>query len=164
MGAAETEPHSGCASVLRDVRGFKATAGVEAIDIAKRLQDYGFHAPTMSWPVANTLMIEPTESESKAELDRFCDAMVAIREEIRAVAEGRLDRADNPLKNAPHTAEALLVPEWRHGYTREQAALPLPWVARRKFWPPVKRVDNAYGDRNLVCSCPPVSAYAEAAE
>ena len=105
---------------------------------------------------------QDAHSESLAELDRFCDAMIAIRAEIRAVAEGRLDRADNPLKNAPHTAEELLAAEWRHGYTREQAALPLPWVAARKYWPPVKRVDNAYGDRNLVCSCPDPSAFEEA--
>ena len=118
----------------------------------------------MSWPVPGTLMVEPTESEGRAELDRFCEAMVAIRAEVRAVAEGRLDRADNPLKNAPHTAEELLVAAWDHGYTREEAALPLPWVAGRKYWPPVKRVDNAYGDRNLVCTCLPVGAYAQAAE
>jgi glycine dehydrogenase len=149
---------------ILDCRAFQAEAGVTVEDIAKRLQDFGYHAPTMSWPVAGTLMVEPTESESRAELDRFCEAMAAIREEIRAIAEGRLDRADNPLKNAPHTAEALLVPEWRHGYTREQAALPLPWVAQRKFWPPVRRVDNAYGDRHLVCTCPPVEDYAQAAE
>ncbi len=149
---------------ILDCRPFQAEAGITVEDIAKRLQDYGYHAPTMSWPVAGTLMVEPTESESRAELDRFCDALIAIRAEIRAVAEGRLDRADNPLKNAPHTAEELLAVEWRHGYTREQAALPLPWVAARKFWPPVKRVDNAYGDRHLVCTCPPIEDYALAAE
>jgi len=149
---------------ILDCRPFQAEAGILVEDIAKRLQDYGYHAPTMSWPVAGTLMIEPTESESKAELDRFCDAMIAVRAEIRAVAEGRLDRSDNPLKNAPHTAEELLASDWRHGYTREQAAIPLPWVAARKYWPPVKRVDNAYGDRNLVCTCPPVEAYGMAAE
>ena len=149
---------------ILDCRPFQAEAGILVVDIAKRLQDYGYHAPTMSWPVAGTLMIEPTESEGRAELDRFCEAMIAIRAEIRAVAEGRLDRADNPLKNAPHTAEELLATEWRHGYTREQAALPLPWVAARKYWPPVRRVDNAYGDRNLVCTCPPAEHYALAAE
>ena len=149
---------------ILDCRAFQAEAGVTVEDIAKRLQDFGYHAPTMSWPVAGTLMVEPTESESRAELDRFCDAMIAIREEIRAITEGRLDRADNPLRNAPHTAEVLLVPEWQHSYTREQAALPLPWVAQRKFWPPVSRVDNAYGDRHLVCTCPPLDAYAQAAE
>ena len=149
---------------ILDCRPFQAEAGITVEDIAKRLQDYGYHAPTMSWPVAGTLMVEPTESESRAELDRFCDAMIAIRAEIAAVAEGRLDRTDNPLKNAPHTAEELLAAEWRHGYSREQAALPLPWVAARKFWPPVKRVDNAYGDRHLVCTCPPMEDYAQAAE
>jgi len=147
-----------------DCRGFKAEAGVEVEDIAKRLQDYGFHAPTMSWPVAGTLMVEPTESEPRAELDRFCDAMIAIREEIAAIAEGRLDRADNPLKNAPHTAQELISSTWQHSYTRDQAAFPLPWVVENKYWPPVKRVDNVYGDRNLVCICPPVSSYAQAAE
>jgi len=147
-----------------DCRGFKAEAGVEVEDIAKRLQDYGFHAPTMSWPVAGTLMVEPTESEPRAELDRFCDAMIAIREEIAAIAEGRLDRADNPLKNAPHTAQELMSSTWQHSYTRDQAAFPLPWVVENKYWPPVKRVDNVYGDRNLVCICPPVSSYAQAAE
>ena len=133
-------------------------------DIAKRLADYGFHAPTMSFPVAGTLMIEPTESEPKAELDRFCEAMIAIRAEIAAIAAGRLDRADNPLKNAPHTAAAVLGSEWRHGYSREQAAFPLAYVAEAKYWPPVARVDNVYGDRNLVCTCAPIEAYAEAAE
>jgi glycine dehydrogenase len=141
-----------------DARPFKA-AGVEVDDIAKRLMDYGFHAPTMSFPVAGTLMIEPTESESKAELDRFCDAMIAIREEIRAVAEGRLDRASNPLKHAPHTARAVTATAWDRPYSREQAAFPAPWVRERKFWPAVARIDNAYGDRNLICLCPPVEDY-----
>ena len=149
---------------ILDCRPFQSEAGVTVEDIAKRLQDFGYHAPTMSWPVAGTLMVEPTESEGRAELDRFCDALIAIRAEIKAITEGRLDRADNPLKNAPHTAEELLAAEWQHGYTREQAALPLPWVAARKYWPPVKRVDNAYGDRHLVCTCPPVEDYALAAE
>jgi glycine dehydrogenase len=147
-----------------DCRGFAAEAGVQVEDIAKRLQDYGYHAPTMSWPVAGTLMIEPTESESKVELDRFCDAMIAIRGEIAAVASGKLDRADNPLKNAPHTAREVTADVWTHGYTRGQAAFPLPWVAAAKYWPPVKRVDNVYGDRNLVCTCAPLEAYAQAAE
>ena len=133
-------------------------------DIAKRLQDYGYHAPTMSWPVAGTLMIEPTESESKAELDRFCDAMISIRGEIAAIAAGRFDRIDNPLKNSPHTAAEVMADVWTHGYTRTQAAFPLPRVAASKYWPPVKRVDNVYGDRNLVCTCAPLEAYAEAAE
>ncbi len=129
-------------------------------DVAKRLMDYGFHAPTLSFPVAGTLMIEPTESESKAELDRFCDALIAIREEIRAIEEGKWSREDNPLKHAPHTAAALLAAEWPHGYTREQAAYPAPWVREAKFWPAVGRIDNVYGDRNLVCLCPPVESYA----
>ena len=147
-----------------DCRGFQAEAGIGVEDIAKRLADYGFHAPTMSFPVAGTLMIEPTESEPKAELDRFCDAMIAIRAEIAAIAAGRLDRTDNPLKNAPHTAAAVMGSEWRHGYSREQAAFPLAYVAEAKYWPPVARVDNVYGDRNLVCTCAPIEAYAEAAE
>jgi glycine dehydrogenase len=147
-----------------DCRGFQAEAGVMVEDIAKRLMDFGFHAPTMSWPVAGTLMIEPTESESKAELDRFCEAMIAIRGEIAAIAAGRLDKVDNPLKHAPHTAADVMASVWAHGYSREQAAFPLPWVAAAKYWPPVKRVDNVYGDRNLVCTCAPLEAYAQAAE
>jgi glycine dehydrogenase len=147
-----------------DCRGFQAEAGVMVEDIAKRLADFGFHAPTMSWPVAGTLMIEPTESESKAELDRFCEAMVAIREEIAAIAAGKLDRSDNPLKHAPHTAAEVMAETWTHGYSRAQAAFPLPWVAGGKYWPPVKRVDNVYGDRNLVCTCAPLEAYAAAAD
>jgi glycine dehydrogenase len=133
-------------------------------DIAKRLQDFGYHAPTMSWPVAGTLMIEPTESESKAELDRFCEAMIAIRGEIAEIAAGRLDRSDNPLKHAPHTAREVTADAWPHGYSRAMAAFPLPWVAAAKYWPPVKRVDNVYGDRNLVCTCAPLESYAQAAE
>jgi glycine dehydrogenase len=147
-----------------DCRGFQAEAGVVVEDIAKRLMDFGFHAPTMSWPVAGTLMIEPTESESKVELDRFCEAMIAIRAEIAAIAAGRLDKADNPLKHAPHTARDVMAHVWTHGYSREQAAFPLPWVATAKYWPPVKRVDNVYGDRNLICTCAPLEAYAQAAE
>jgi glycine dehydrogenase len=147
-----------------DLRPFKAAAGIEAEDVAKRLVDYGFHAPTMSFPVAGTLMIEPTESESRAELDRFCDAMAAIREEIREIEEGRLDRADNPLKMAPHTAAEIAADGWGHPYGREQAAFPRPWVRERKFWPSVGRVDNVWGDRNLVCTCPPVEAYGEPGE
>ena len=146
---------------ILDCRGF-ADAGIQVEDIAKRLQDYGFHAPTMSWPVPGTLMVEPTESENLAELDRFCDAMIAIRGEIEAVAAGRMDRADNPLKNAPHTARAI-AGAWPHAYTREQAAFPLAFVAAAKYWPPVARVDNVYGDRHLVCTCAPLDAYAEAA-
>jgi glycine dehydrogenase len=144
---------------ILDVRHLKGECGVTAEDIAKRLMDYGFHAPTLSFPVADTLMVEPTESESKAELDRFCDAMIAIAEEIAKVKSGEWDRVDNPLKNAPHTA-AEIAGEWAHGYTREQAVYPLPWIRDAKFWPHVKRVDNAGGDRNLVCTCPPTSDYA----
>ncbi|MCK8784488.1 aminomethyl-transferring glycine dehydrogenase [Roseomonas sp. NAR14] len=146
---------------ILDCRGFGQNGGVLVEDIAKRLQDYGFHAPTMSWPVAGTLMVEPTESESRAELDRFCDAMIAIRAEIRAIEQGRSDRADNPLKNAPHTAAEVTAAEWTHPYSRQQAAFPLPFVAAHKYWPPVKRVDNVYGDRNLVCNCAPLEDYAE---
>ncbi len=147
-----------------DCRGFAAEAGVQVEDIAKRLQDYGYHAPTMSWPVAGTLMIEPTESESKAELDRFCDAMLSIRAEIASIAAGVWDRADNPLKHAPHTAREVMADVWTHAYSRGQAAFPLPWVAASKYWPPVKRVDNVYGDRNLICTCAPLEAYTQAAE
>jgi glycine dehydrogenase len=147
-----------------DCRGFEEEAGIKVEDIAKRLQDYGYHAPTMSWPVAGTLMIEPTESESQAELDRFCEAMIAIRAEVAAIGSGKLDRADNPLKNAPHTAREVTEDVWNHGYSRAQAAFPLPWVAAAKYWPPVKRVDNVYGDRNLVCTCAPLEAYAQAAD
>ncbi|WP_428261804.1 aminomethyl-transferring glycine dehydrogenase [Haliangium sp.] len=143
-----------------DCRPFKKSAGVEVDDIAKRLMDFGFHAPTMSWPVPGTMMIEPTESESQAELDRFCEAMILIRDEIRAVEEGRAARDDNPLKGAPHTAEGLCGDDWSHGYSREQAAFPAAWVREHKFWPPVARIDNAYGDRNLVCTCPAVEDFA----
>ncbi|MBM4291509.1 MAG: aminomethyl-transferring glycine dehydrogenase [Deltaproteobacteria bacterium] len=144
---------------ILDCRAFKDEAGVGVDDIAKRLMDYGFHAPTMSWPVGGTLMVEPTESESKEELDRFCEAMEGIHAEILDVLEGRADREDNALRNAPHTAEVVCADEWAHKYTRQQAAYPLPWLRRRKFWPSVGRVDNAYGDRNLVCLCPPVESY-----
>jgi glycine dehydrogenase len=146
-----------------DVRPFADSAGVTVEDIAKRLIDCGFHAPTMSWPVAGTLMVEPTESETKAELDRFCDAMLAIRDEIRAIEEGRIDAANNPLKNAPHTVEDL-VGDWDRPYTREQGCFPPGAFRVDKYWPPVNRVDNAWGDRHLVCTCPPMSDYAEAAE
>ena len=146
---------------ILDCRGFQQGGGVMVEDIAKRLQDYGFHAPTMSWPVTGTLMVEPTESEPKEELDRFCEAMIAIRGEIRAVEQGRMDRADNPLKNAPHTAAEVMASEWTHPYSREEAAFPLPYVKAHKYWPPVKRVDNVYGDRNLICTCAPLEAYAE---
>lgn len=146
---------------ILDLRPLKDSSGVTVDDVAKRLIDFGFHAPTMSFPVAGTLMIEPTESESKQELDRFCDAMIAIREEIRALEAGTLDPQDNPLKNAPHTAREV-AGEWTHPYSREQAVFPLPSLVDGKYWPPVARIDNVYGDRNLVCSCPPIEAYGEA--
>jgi glycine dehydrogenase len=146
---------------ILDCRGFQQGGGVLVEDIAKRLQDYGFHAPTMSWPVAGTLMVEPTESEPQEELDRFVDAMISIRAEIRAVEQGKSDKADNPLKNAPHTAEEVTAESWTHPYSRQEAAFPLPWIAGQKYWPPVKRVDNVYGDRNLACTCAPLEAYME---
>lgn len=144
-----------------DLRPFKKSAEIEAEDIAKRLMDYGFHAPTMSFPVPGTIMIEPTESEDKGELDRFCQALLQIRQEIREIEEGRSDKKDNALKNAPHTAAVSTSTEWNHAYSREQAAFPLPYVRLNKFWPFVGRVNNTYGDRNLVCTCEPVSSYAE---
>jgi glycine dehydrogenase len=147
--------------MIFDLRRFKA-AGIEELDVAKRLMDYGFHAPTVSFPVAGTLMIEPTESESQEELDRFCEAMIAIRREIQAVVDGQADRRDNVLKNAPHTAAAIANDRWSHPYTREQAAFPLPFVHADKYWPPVGRIDNAFGDRNLICTCPDTAEYAEA--
>jgi glycine dehydrogenase len=146
---------------ILDLRGVKKSANIEVDDIAKRLMDYGFHAPTVSWPVPGTMMVEPTESESKAELDRFCDAMIAIRREISAIESGDMDGENNALKNAPHTAESLIVGEWNHPYSREQAAYPAPWLRNHKFWPSVGRIDNAYGDRNFVCSCLPMDAYSE---
>jgi glycine dehydrogenase len=149
---------------ILDLRPIKDACGISAEDVAKRLMDYGFHAPTLSFPVAGTLMVEPTESEAKHELDRFIDAMVQIREEIRAVEEGRVDRDDNPLKNAPHTAAMVMAETWAHDYPREAAAFPLPELKRQKYWPPVGRVDNVYGDRNVMCSCVPMSAYAETPE
>jgi len=142
-----------------DCRQFKASAGVEVEDIAKRLMDYGFHAPTMSWPVPGTLMIEPTESESRAELDRFCEAMISIHAEIKAIESGSLDKANNPLKNAPHTAREVVSDTWNRPYSREQAAFPAAWTREHKFWPAVGRVDNVYGDRHVVCTCLPVEAY-----
>ena len=146
---------------ILDLRPLKDASGISAEDVAKRLMDYGFHAPTLSFPVPGTLMVEPTESEPKVELDRFIDAMVAIRAEIRAVEEGRVDRDDNPLKNAPHTAAMVMAENWAHDYSRERAAFPLASLKRQKYWPPVGRVDNAYGDRNIMCSCVPMSAYSE---
>ncbi|MBO6512792.1 MAG: aminomethyl-transferring glycine dehydrogenase, partial [Phycisphaerales bacterium] len=146
---------------VMDCRAFKKSAGIEIDDIAKRLIDFGFHAPTMSWPVPGTLMVEPTESESKAELDRFCDALIKIREEIRQIEEGTFPREDNPLKGAPHSIEAVGADEWTHSYSRETAAYPAEYLRRFKFWAPVGRVDNPYGDRNLVCSCPSVDEVCE---
>ncbi|WP_404306116.1 aminomethyl-transferring glycine dehydrogenase [Neorhodopirellula lusitana] len=142
-----------------DCRGFEKSAGIKIDDIAKRLMDYGFHGPTMSWPVPGTLMIEPTESESKDELDRFCHAMISIRQEIESVANGSLDADDNPLKNSPHTLGEVTRDDWTHGYTRDQAAWPAAWLRDSKFWPTVGRIDNTYGDRNLICSCPPMEDY-----
>ena len=145
--------------LILECRNFKATTGITETDIAKRLIDYGFHAPTLSFPVAGTLMIEPTESESKAELDRFVDAMLSIYNEIKEIENGVADKTDNVLVNAPHPEYAIVVDEWNHAYPKTKAAYPLPWVAENKFWVNVARVDNAFGDRNLVCTCPPVSAY-----
>jgi glycine dehydrogenase len=149
--------------LIFDLRPFKHAGGasVDEQDVAKRLMDYGFHAPTVSFPVPGTMMIEPTESEAKDELDRFCDALIAIRKEIAAVLDGRADAKDNVLKNAPHPAAALVTDDWRHPYTREQAAYPLPFVRANKIWPAVARIDNPYGDRNLICACPPLEEYVE---
>ncbi|MBF2005092.1 MAG: aminomethyl-transferring glycine dehydrogenase [Chlorogloeopsis fritschii C42_A2020_084] len=146
---------------ILDLRSLKKSAGIEIDDVAKRLMDYGFHAPTVSWPVAGTIMVEPTESESKEELDRFCDAMIAIRQEIAEIESGKADIQDNVLKNAPHTAESLIVDEWNYPYSRQQAAYPAPWTREHKFWPAVGRIDAAFGDRNFVCSCLPMEAYSQ---
>jgi glycine dehydrogenase len=147
--------------LIFDMRKLKETAHVEVEDIAKRLMDYGYHAPTVSFPVAGTLMIEPTESESKKELDRFCEALLSIREEIREIESGIADSVDNVLKNSPHTAEMVISDEWKHTYSREKAAYPTSWTRVRKFWPTTGRVNNAYGDRNLICTCTPVSSYSD---
>jgi glycine dehydrogenase len=144
-----------------DLRPFKA-AGIEAEDVAKRLMDFGFHAPTLSFPVAGTLMIEPTESEDQAELDRFCDALLAIRKEIEAVVTGTVDAKNNVLKHAPHIQKIVSADEWNRPYSRQQAAFPLPWVAANKFWPTVSRVNNTQGDRHLICTCEPIESYMEA--
>jgi len=149
---------------ILDLRPLKDATGIGAEDVAKRLIDFGFHAPTLSFPVSGTLMVEPTESESQHELDRFIDAMIQIREEIRAVEEGKLDREDNPLKHAPHTATAVSASEWTHAYPRELAAFPLPSLKLQKYWSPVARVDNVYGDKNIMCACIPIDAYKEEAE
>jgi glycine dehydrogenase len=158
-----TNHHGACAhEFIVDLRPFKKSAEVEAEDVAKRLMDYGFHAPTLSFPVAGTIMIEPTESEDKGELDRFCNAMLSIRREIALLEEGTLDKKDNPLKNAPHTMFMVCSDEWKKPYSREIAAFPLPYVKANKFWPGVARVNNTYGDRNLICVCLPTEMYAEA--
>lgn len=146
---------------ILDLRPLEKSSGVTAEDVAKRLIDYGFHAPTLSFPVPGTLMVEPTESEDLPELDRFIEAMIAIRQEIRAVENGEWPRDDNPLVNAPHTAEAVTVESWSHGYTRETAVYPMASLRRRKYWPPVGRVNNVHGDRNLFCSCVPLSDWVE---
>jgi glycine dehydrogenase len=147
--------------MILDCNDFKMASGVEVADIAKRLMDYGFHAPTVAFPVVNTLMVEPTESESKAELDRFCEAMIAIRKEIQEIIDGKFDKTDNVIKNAPHTCKLVVADNWKKPYSRQKAAYPLHWVVANKFWPSVAKVDSAYGDRNLVCSCAPIEAYAE---
>src|SRR5690606_4858558 len=144
---------------ILDLRPLTAATGVSVDDVAKRLIDYGFHAPTMSFPVAGTLMVEPTESEDLAELDRFVEAMIRIKEEADAVARGEWPADDNPLVNAPHTAESVIAGEWTHAYSREQAVYPVPSLVRNKYWAPVRRVDQAYGDRNLFCACPPPEAF-----
>jgi glycine dehydrogenase len=146
---------------ILDIRPLKAATGVTEVDIAKRLMDYGFHAPTMSFPVPGTIMVEPTESEDLAELDRFIAAMIAIRGEIARIERGELPAGDNPLKNAPHTQFEVSATDWQHPYSREEAAFPLPWVAENKFWPSVGRIDDVYGDRNLFCACVPMSDYAD---
>jgi glycine dehydrogenase len=144
-----------------DLRQWRS-AGIEVEDVAKRLMDYGFHAPTVSWPVGGTMMIEPTESEPKHELDRFCDAMISIHAEMQAVAEGNQDRKSNLLKNAPHTAGQIASDKWDRPYSRAEAAFPATWTRDHKFWPAVARIDNVYGDRNLFCSCPPVEEFEKA--
>jgi glycine dehydrogenase len=145
-----------------DLRPLRETSGVQAEDVAKRLMDYGFHAPTMSFPVPGTLMIEPTESESLEELDRFCNALISIRQEIQEVEDGRSDPEDNPVVVAPHTAAMIADDNWDHPYTRRQAAFPVSWLETNKFWPAVGRIDNVYGDRNLFCVCVPVEEYEDA--
>ena len=146
---------------ILDLREFKHKLGLEVDDITKRLIDYGFHAPTVSWPVPGTIMIEPTESEPLSELDRFCDAMIAIREEIKEIDMGIADADDNVLKHSPHTLAEITTDDWQHAYSREKAAFPVPSLRLMKFWPSVARVNNTYGDRNVVCTCPPLEAYME---
>lgn len=146
--------------MIVDMREFKKH-GIEVEDIAKRLIDYGFHAPTVSFPVPGTMMIEPTESEDKAELDRFCNALLSIRNEIQEVIDGLADKQDNVLKNAPHTAREVTADEWKHAYSRTKAAYPMTYLVQNKFWASVARINNTYGDRNLICTCPPIDMYAE---
>merc|ERR1712013_788310 len=158
-GSAAILPISWAYIKMMGAKGLK-TAGVEAVDIAKRLMDYGFHAPTMSWPVAGALMIEPTESEDKAELDRFCDALISIRKEINDIEAGRIDKLNNPVKRSPHTLQQIFSSAWDRPYTREEAAFPAPFVrSDSKLWPSVGRIDDSYGDKNLVCTCPPMEEY-----
>jgi glycine dehydrogenase len=157
-----TGNHGVCAhEFIVDLRPFKNTTGIEAEDVAKRLMDYGFHAPTMSFPVPGTIMIEPTESEDKAELDRFCEALISIHEEIKAIEGGKVDKTNNALKNAPHTQSVVIAEEWNKPYTRQQAAFPLAYIRHNKFWPSIGRINNTYGDRNLICTCEPIESYAE---
>jgi glycine dehydrogenase len=144
-----------------DLREIKNQYGVSEEDIAKRLMDYGFHAPTMSWPVNGTMMIEPTESESKEEIDRFCEALISIKDEILKIADGKYNKNDNPLKNAPHTAKHIASDDWPHTYSRKEAAYPANHLKNHKYWPPVGRIDNAFGDRNLICTCPPITEYSD---
>jgi len=141
--------------MIIDLSPFKV-AGIEAEDVSKRLADYGFHAPTMSWPIHDTMMAEPTESESKQTIDQFCDALLSIRSEIKAVEEGKVDKVNNVLKNSPHTLKLIMSDKWDKPYTRQQAAFPSLWVRKNKYWPTVGRIDGAFGDRNLICSCPPM--------
>ena len=147
---------------ILDLREFKASSGITESDVAKRLADYNFHAPTMSWPVAGTIMVEPTESEDKAELDRFVDALIAIRREIAQIESGQMSQEDNPLKNAPHTAAVVTGDKWERPYSRSTAAYPVAGLKANKFWPTTSRVNDTYGDRNLVCSCPPLETFLEA--
>jgi glycine dehydrogenase len=155
-----TNAKNRCAhEMILDFRPFKASAGIEVEDVAKRLMDYGFHAPTVSFPVAGTVMVEPTESESLEELDRFCEAMLSIRAEIAEIENGQADKTQNVLKNSPHTALCLVQDQWNRPYSRQKAVHPAAWSAQNKFWPSVARIDNTYGDRNLVCSCPPMESY-----
>ena len=149
--------------LIFDMRAFKQSCNTEVEDIAKRLMDYGFHAPTVSFPVPGTLMVEPTESESKAEIDKYCDTLLSIREEIKEIEDGKFSKDVNVLKNAPHTLESVIADDWKYEYSREKAAYPLPFTRDGKFWASVRRVDNAYGDRNLVCSCLPIEDYIEEA-